>query len=159
PSLERLTSVLSIVFRHKGSAKMNLRVLDRRPNLEESTFPTEIVTCSLDGGDSSVRFFVKYGTRDFDSLYHHRGDVSYEAKVYSKVLQPLETSTPKFYGVYRDRINRVPWLVIEYLEASRGHWSRNSDAMISAARWIGKFHAMNEKRVSDPGLKFLHKYD
>src|SRR2546421_7837339 len=31
--------------------------------------------------------------------------------------------------------------------------------MISAAIWIGKFHAINEKRRLSPGLKFLHKYD
>src|SRR5438132_12962708 len=31
--------------------------------------------------------------------------------------------------------------------------------MISASIWIGKFHAVNEKRLLSPGLKFLHRYD
>ena len=159
PDLERLTAGLSAVFHHEVSANRNVRVLDRKPNPEGSTFPTEIVTCSIDGRGSRLRLFVKYGTREFDSLYRHRGDISYEAKVYRNILQPLRISTPTFYGVYRDEITRVPWLVIEYLEGSRGHWSRNPEAMISAAIWIGKFHAINEKRLLSPGLKFLHRYD
>src|SRR2546425_1412229 len=30
---------------------------------------------------------------------------------------------------------------------------------ISAAIWIGKFHAVNEERLLSPRLKFLHRYD
>src|SRR5436309_2483199 len=159
PDLERLTAGLSAVFNREVSANRNVRVLDRKPNPEGSTFPTEIVTCSLDGRGSRLRLFVKYGTKEFDNLYRHRGDISYEAKVYRNILQPLRISTPTFYGVYRDEITRVPWLVLEYLEGTRGHWSRNPEAMISAAIWIGKFHAVNEERLLRPGLKFLQRYD
>src|SRR5207247_10917018 len=72
PDLERLTSGLSAVFHHEVSANRNVRVLDRKPNPEGSTFPTEIVTCSLDGRGRRLRLFVKYGTKEFDSLYRHR---------------------------------------------------------------------------------------
>src|SRR2546427_13248611 len=111
PDLERLTAGLSAVFHQEVSSNRNVRVLDRKPNPEVSTFPIEIVTCSLYGRGSRLRLFVKYGTREFDSLYRHRGDISYEAKVYRNILQPLRISTPTFYGVYRDEITRVPWLV------------------------------------------------
>jgi len=65
PDLKRLTAGLSAVFHHEVSANRNVRVLDRKPNPEGSTFPTEIVTCSLDGRGSRLRLFVKYGTKEF----------------------------------------------------------------------------------------------
>ncbi|MBO0888734.1 hypothetical protein J2P12_06505, partial [Candidatus Bathyarchaeota archaeon] len=159
PGLKKLTAGLSAVFHTRGLAHVRIRVIDRIPNREESSFPTEIVTCVLDQKGTTVRLFVKYGTRAFDNVHRHRGDISYEAKVYREVLQPLGISTPTFYGVYRDKTTKAPWLVIEFLEGSRGHWSQNHEAMIVSARWIGKFHALNEERLSRPGLKFLHRYD
>jgi len=39
-----------------------------------------------------------------------QGGVPYEATVYSKVLAPLHTSTPAFYGVYREKRPRQTWL-------------------------------------------------
>ncbi len=159
PDLKRLTSGLSAVFHRPRSVPGKVRVLDRKPNLEESTFPTEIVKCALDAKSRTLRLFVKYGTKEFNSVHRHRGNISYEAKVYREILQPLRISTPTFYGVYRDKATHAQWLVIEFLEGSRGHWSRNPDAMIASARWIGKFHAFNEERISRPGLKFLRRYD
>src|SRR5438105_12470290 len=108
PDLERLTAGLSAVFHHEVSANRNVRVLDRKPNPEGSTFPTEIVTCSLGARGSRLRLFVKYGTREFDSLYHHRGDISYQATVYRNILQPLQVWPPTFYGLYRDEITTHP---------------------------------------------------
>ena len=159
PDLKRLTAGLSAVFHRRGPAHVNVRVLDRKPNLEGSTFPTEIVTCFLDEKGSTLRLFVKYGTKDFNSVHGHRGNISHEAKVYRQILQPLGISTPIFYGVYRDKTTQAQWLMIEFLEGSRGHWSRNPEAMILSARWIGKFHALNEERIPSPGLNFLRTYD
>ena len=135
-----------------------MTVLSRQPNLFESTFASEIITCRL-VGDSTFRVFCKYGTSDFDKAYGHRGGVSYEATVYSKVLAPLHTSTPAFYGVYREKKPRRTWLLIEYLKGASRDASKTNDAVIHAARWIGRFHALNEKRISSSQLGFLRKYD
>jgi len=159
PDLRRLTAGLSTVLHERGAARVKVRVLDRKPNREASTFPTEIVTCTVDANGRTLRLFVKYGTKEFNSVHGHRGNISYEAKVYRETLQPLRISTPTFYGVHIDKTTRAPWLMIEFLEGTRGHWSQNPDALILSARWIGKFHALNEDRLSSPGLKFLRKYD
>ena len=117
------------------------------------------MTCRLDGA-GTLRLFVKYGTKEFDGVYGHRGNVSYEAKVYSEVLQPLRTSTPAFYGVYKEKQREGSWMMIEYLPRGLpASWSRDPRAMTLSARWIGKFHAANEKRVSSTRLKFLRRYD
>src|SRR5207247_679190 len=93
-------------------------------------------------------------------VYGHRGDGSYEARVYRDVLHPLHISTPTFYGVYRDKTTGVPWLVIEYLKGGiQTSHSRDPNAMVRAARWIGRFHAANRRRVPSERLRFLRTYD
>ncbi len=158
--MKKLAAALSTLLRHNGYIARNLTVLEREPNPYGSTFPTEVVTCRADGGVRTLRLFVKYGTTEFDSVYGHRGDVSYEAKVYREVLQPLRTSTPSFYGVHMEDTSNAPWLIVEYLaRGSPASSSRDPKAMGRSARWIGKFHAANEKRVHSPRLRFLHRYD
>ena len=160
PDLQRLKVGITHVLCHNKAGTGNVTVLDRRPNMFASTFPTEIVTCQLGEHGRRLRFFVKYGMKEFDGVYGHRGNVPYEAKVYRQVLQPLKTSTPAFYGVYRDETEGASWLMIAYLgRGSTASRSRDPKAMIHAAGWIGKFHAANEKRVHSPRLRFLHRYD
>jgi len=160
PSMPRLTAGLAGIFRGNDTPNGGVTVLQRQRNPYESTFPTEIVTCRVGGNGSPLRLFIKYGTKPIDGVYGHRGDVSYEARVYRDVLQPLHTSTPAYYGVHRDETAGVPWLVIEYLkggiQTSRSH---DPNAIVRAARWIGRFHATNKRR--DPGEppRFLREYD
>ena len=106
-------------------------MLDRRPNMFASTFPTEIVTCQLGENGRRLRLFVKYGMKEFDGVYGHRGNVSYEAKVYREVLQPLRTSSPFFYGVHMEDTSNAPWLIVEYLaRGSPASSSRDPKAMV-----------------------------
>ncbi len=158
PSSERLTAGLNAVFNNNGSAGRGVPVLARQPNRFESTFASEIVTCHL-AENGTFRVFCKYGTSNFDKAYGHRGGVSYEAAVYSKVLSPLHTSTPAFYGVYREKRSSQTWLLIEYLKGASRDVSKTNDAVIHAAQWIGRFQALNEKRISNDRLSFLREYD
>ena len=160
PSTPRLTAGLTTIFPGNGAPNAGVRVLDRQRNPYESTFPTEIVTCRVGENGTRLRLFIKYGTRTFDSVYGHRGDVGYEARVYRDVLQPLRSSTPTFYGVYRDGSAGVPWLVIEYVKGGiQSSHSRDPNAMVRAARWIGRFHAANRRRYPSARLMFLRTYD
>ena len=137
-------------------------VLSRSPNRFGSTFPTEIVKCRLDNGKSgkAISFFIKYGTRKFDGVYGHRGNVSYEAKVYQNVLQSLDFSTARFFGVHMDEKYGTPWLILEYMGIGRpASWSSDTAPIIRSAGWIGKFHAATEKRTSDDQVGFLRRYD
>ena len=139
-----------------------MTVLKRKPNPYGSTFPTEIVTCRLEGHDGrkTISFFVKYGRKQFDEVYGHRGDLPYEARVYRQVLQGLEFSTPKFYGVYKNGSDGVPWLILEYMGGGRpASWLKGPQAMVRSAGWIGEFHAANQGRIHDRQVKFLRRYD
>ena len=157
PSTERLTTGLNTVF-HNYGPDGNLTVLSRKRNMFESTFASEIITCrSLRNG--TFRVFCKYGTNDFDKGYGHRGGVSYEASVYSEVLAPLRASTPTFYGVYNEKRSGRTWLLLEYVEGASQDISKTNDAVIHAARWIGRFHASSENQLSRRRLSFLRRYD
>jgi hypothetical protein len=160
PSQKRLVTGLGTIFRTETRANGGLKLLTRKPNPHGSTFPTEIVKCRLGKDRTTLSLFVKYGTRNFDGVHGHRGNVSYESKVYEEVLRPLHASTPSFYGVYHDKIGDVPWLVLEYLpKGTPASWSKDPKAMIRSAKWIGKFHASSEKLLPSPRLKFLRLYD
>jgi hypothetical protein len=158
PSSERLTEGLNAIFHDNGSGSPDVTILARQPNRFQSTFASEIVTCRL-AENGAFRVFCKYGTDNFDNGYGHRGGVSYEAAVYSKVLAPLHTSTPAFYGVHREKKSGQTWLLLEYVKGASQGTSKTNDAVTHAARWIGRFHAANEERLSSTRLRFLRRYD
>lgn len=158
PSSERLAAGLNAVFHNSGPGGQSVAILGRKPNRFESSFASEIVKCHL-AENGTYHVFCKYGTDDFDEGYGHRGGVPYEASVYSKVLAPLHTSTPAFYGVYREKKSGETWLLIEYVKGASQGTSKTNEAVIHAAQWIGKFHAANEERLSSTRLDFLRRYD
>ena len=159
PDLQSLTAGLKSVFSRNGSSSDRLVVLDRQSNIHKATFPNEIVTCQLDDG-SEVQLFCKYSAGRDHNVYGHRGGVAYEAAVYRYVLRPSEATIPAFYGAYTDPTTSQTWLLLEYLDKSV--WfamAPDSAGRNAAARWIGRFHAINEARLSSVPMPFLNVYD
>jgi len=159
PDLEVLSVGLNAVVGGNGSRRSRISILDRTPAIYASTYPSEIVTCQK-GNHREIKLYCKYmAGLSYDS-YGHRGGVSYEIEVYRHVLQPLPISVPKFYGSYDDVATGDTWLIIGYVDRSlRLAKGPQPETMLRAARWIGRFHAANEPRVSMPSLSFLKKYD
>jgi aminoglycoside phosphotransferase (APT) family kinase protein len=154
PELPTLQEGLGAVF---GS---DVDVLDRQPNEYASSFPSEIVTCRL--SDASVRrVLCKYESGQRHSAFGHRGNIAYEADVYRHLLQPLGSSAPHWYGLWVVPRTGERWLLIEYVDRAVrvANCDDGSVAMRQAARWIGRFHALNEGRVAEGTLAFLKRYD
>jgi hypothetical protein len=160
PDLQALTAGLASVFGGDGAARIEVTVLARRPNYYASTFPSEVVTCRFED-ERELRLLCKYAAGRSHRDYGHRGDVAYEAAVYRHVLGPLQASTPRFYGSYIDRAGGESWLLIEYLEGAVGLEESPSPpgAMLLAARWVGRFHAVAEARLAGAPTAFLNAYD
>jgi hypothetical protein len=159
PDLGSLTSGLSRILNENGFAVGIVTVLDRRPNIYTSTYPSEIVTCRAPDG-RTVQLFCKYETDGESKTYPNRGDIGYEAEVYRNVLLPLGVSSPGFYGLHKDGITGAKWLILEYMDqAVRFPKSGNPDALIQAARWIGRFHAAAETRLRNASSTSLIVYD
>ena len=160
PEPERLTAGLTSVLSGSQGPRRQVTVLSREPVVSPGTFPAEVVECRLEDG-SELQLFCKYGAGHSHVVYGHRGDVAYEAEVYRHVLRPCRESVPAFYGAYADETTGDTWLILQYLDESiRVHRTPDTaESMAMAARWIGRFHAENEPRVSDGGALFLNAYD
>ena len=136
-----------------------LTILDRAPNPDVSTFPSEIVTCRLEDGDR-LRLFCKYGTGCGHDARGHRGGVGYEAQVYRSVLAASALSVPRLYGAATVGPAGEVWLAIGYLEPClRLRDSRDLSHWEQAAAWSGRFHAEQEARNRDASFSFLIHYD
>ncbi len=157
PNTETLTRGLTSVFNRNVSARGPLTVVRREPCIYASTFPSEIVTCLL-GEGSKLRLLCKYAGRHFYTGHGHRGGIPYEAEVYRQVLQPSKASTPAFFGTHTDSKTRSTWLVLEYLDNNQ-RVSKPRRGMVQAARWIGRFHAIQEVHLSASPIPRLNKYD
>jgi thiamine kinase-like enzyme len=160
PEPRSLAAGLLSALSGNGCGAGGVTVVDRQPNALASTFPSEVVTCRLAGGDE-VRLLCKYEAGLFEDTHGHRGGVRYEAEVYRHVLHPLQTTTPTFYGAHVERATGAAWLFLEYLDNATcvGKSSQAGPRLSRAARWIGHFHARNEARLARGPLPALNRYD
>lgn len=158
PDKETLTDILKSLLSENRSCIRPLTIIRREPVIK-GTFPKEIVTCRLDNGED-IRLFCKYTAGHNHNSYGHRGGVAHEVDVYSKLLRPMKFSTPSLQGFYIGEEAGEVWLILEYLDRSvRVTKSKNPDAMVFAARWIGKFHAAIASHLESNKITFLKAYD
>jgi hypothetical protein len=165
PDLPTLTKRLTVGLHGSAGNGRPVRVLRRTVPHYMSTFPNEIVTCQSPAGRKR-RVFIKYeGGRSHHS-FGHRGDVSYEAEVYLRVLQAVPGFRPTFLGAHSDPRTGDTALFLEYADRciplSEVSWNRRiclPRPMVQTARWLARFHAHHEPRAAEPSLSFLRGYD
>jgi hypothetical protein len=158
PDFESLKAGLELMLGGNGPGSSQVTIRDRKPAVSASTYPSEVIECQLGRGERKLYCKYTAGLR-YDS-YGHRGGVPYEAEVYRSVLENSGFSLPKFYGAHKDPASGDVWLVLEYLEDTlRLAKGPQPESMLRAARWIGRFHAANERCASTAALSFLHRYD
>jgi aminoglycoside phosphotransferase (APT) family kinase protein len=149
PRDEALRAALAAVLH--GEAEQ-VQIETREVN-GSGTYPKERVVCRLsDGGRHS--FFCKYEAPRAGSHVHRHG-VEYEAEVYRRVLSATGATTPQFVGTHV--ADGGTWLVLEFLDGSERLSDRPTD-MVSAARWLGEFHAALDDRANSPELSFVTQY-
>lgn len=159
PGDDGLHAGLVQLLKQQGLLTNRLEICDRSENIYTSTFPSEIVSCCLDGRPAN-RFFLKHSVDRGHWAYGHRGGVEYESQIYLQLLNRLDISTARAYGVCTSPTDQSRWLVLDCLEdCSRVNLSLDPEAMPKAARWIGRYHALCSECVSDPELSFVTRYD
>lgn len=164
PDHRSLEFGLSRALNVHGFAVGDVTVIDRKPNIYTSTYPSEVVTCLMPDG-RTVRMFCKYELEGEKKTYPNRGDLGYECEVYRNVLLPLRASSPGFYGFHEDKETDTKWMILEYLDpAVRLHHygltiSDHSAALLQAAHWIGRFHADAETNLQKTSRTSLIVYD
>ena len=160
PDSKTLTLGLTSVFRSSGDGLCEVTILDRKPAVEASTSPSEIVTCRL-GDGNELRLFCKYAASHNRTSHGHRRGLAHEAAVYRHLLKPSQLSTPTFYGSHTDTTTGQTWLILEFLEGSVrvNQTPEPAATMPLAAGWIGRFHAAAEELLSSAPESFLNTYD
>jgi hypothetical protein len=166
PDLETLTQRLTAAMDGHGSRTRSVVILDRKLPRFMSTFPNEIVTCQLPDGRKR-RVFCKYEARHTHNSFGHRGGIAHETEVYRRVLHELPGFKPRCLGAHTDEHTGETWLLLEYVEGSvrvsdisTRHPPREQPlALVRCAGWIGRFHALQEGRVSEDPPEFLRRYN
>jgi hypothetical protein len=147
PDLTRLSSAVAELL--PGAV-----VVSREANVRNSSFLTEVVTCRVPGGED-LRLFFKYGGGFEEATgFGHRGGVSYEARVYQDLLQPLGVRTVPFYGTHLDSEAGATWLILGFQPG----WCIEMRLGL-AARWIGEFHRAATARFGSRPPAWLKRYD
>jgi hypothetical protein len=157
PDPGHLERGLASAFRRSGRGS-EVALLSREANVYTSSFPTEIVTCRLNG-IQEVRLFCKYGPVNGASAYGHRGGITYEIAVYEHLLRNVPQTTPQYFGSFTDAPAGEAWLILEYMDESVSVSKMDQrDALCLAARWLGEFHASSEALIPSASLAFLRRY-
>jgi hypothetical protein len=139
--------------------RCDVQILDRAPAILASTYPSEVVTCEVEGS-RELKLYCKYTAGLHDRSFGHRGGVVYEVEVYRHVLEGSPLPVPRFYGAYEEPATGDVWLILEYLDRSqRVTKGPQPDSILLAADWLGRFHATNQTRISRPEVSFLNRYD
>jgi hypothetical protein len=157
PTLPALTSGLNSILNANGTRYGKVTITGRE-QIEEGSFPKELVTCRVEDG-RRLQLFCKYTAGYSHASHGHRGGVPYEANVYRHVLQPLRVSTPGFHGMHSGADRNDVWVVLDYIPNTLllNQPADPDMAMVVAASWLGRFHAQAEKLLPSPAI--LSTYD
>ena len=152
PTWPALASGLNSILNTDGTPWGRVTIISRE-QMEEGSFPKELVTCRI-GDGRHLQLFCKYTAGYSHASHGHRGGVPYEAEVYRHVLAPLRVSTPSFHGMHTGAHRDDVWFVLEYIPNTlRLNQPEDPDiAMVVAASWLGRFHARAEKRLPSPAI-------
>lgn len=157
-SIQELEHALNMALTTSNQSTARIKIIDRQVNIHMSTFNSEIVTCQFPG-EKIVKLFCKHSdNKNVIVSYGHRRQVGYEGDVYRLLLQKTKMTSALFYGTYTDPVNESSWLFLEYIENSLKVSKCESNFLVKAAQWIGKFHAINEGTAVDHS-SWLIKYD
>lgn len=120
--------------RRAGSTGRRLHSVDRSP-LESTWYRTEIVTVTLDSGETT-KFFIK----DFSSYKRDKGQMTArrerERFFYKDVFPNGELGLPMFaLDVWSDQRS---WLILEFVEGVPLGW-RELATWYEAAAWLGRW--------------------
>jgi aminoglycoside phosphotransferase (APT) family kinase protein len=156
PSAQALCAVLRSGLRESGFQAGKVEILDRRAWEGASSFPSEVLTCRLDGS-GELRVHAKYERREPATSHGHRGGVRYEAVVYRHLLDLLPVSTPKFYATHVEQPAGRAWLLIEHLDGAQRLWDESQ--AVQAASWIGRFQRLSRGALDGGATAVLRRYD
>lgn len=158
PSDEAMAAELGRSIAEHQGRPVRVTICGRQPSRASSTHPCEVISFTVNGGDRE-KVLVKFcppvlaPSRRWPGVQPTSYGLAYEARVYTRILQPLGLATQRFYG-YGRVDGPTEWLAVEYLDAARAISCGRE--LVDAASWIGSFHAVSNSFVSPVPLLKIH---
>lgn len=144
--------------------EIRLRELRREPFRGSSSFATELLTATLEDGESIDIFFKDLNPenqlnearaiRDENGLDRSQRELS----MYQHVLTPLRLGTPKLYGYRWEPDESTYWIFLEHAGPKRLSRLGDFNIWVDATRWIAKLHAVDYRQLDEVN-KVLPQYD
>jgi aminoglycoside phosphotransferase (APT) family kinase protein len=151
PEDDLLVCELSKLFRTNS-----IQIISREHSIRSSTFPAEIIRCSIDS--TELLLLCKYLNGKSHNNFGHRGAIEYEAKIYSDLLSKISLPVAKYYGTCKLK-NHDLWMVIEFLDTAELLWrSEEESQMERSVEWIANFHKLFENFEPDYITKYSARY-
>lgn len=144
PSTPDLRTSIAHILQSQDGLRGSIAKLERRPNVYQSSFPSEVVTC-LDAGGKLRRFLLKYNTTSPHDGHGYWGNVKYESKVYRDVLGEMRISLPRWFGYLRVENSGQECMMLEYIGDGMRLTHSPPAALVRSAAWLGKFHAIGDR--------------
>lgn len=124
-----------------------LQCTERIAWIDAGVSPAEVATCVLHDG-RTIRLFLKWSSLGDHTGHGYWRGVEEEAEIYQRVLQPLQVTVPRCWGVVHDPESDRACLVLDWLEPST-YVGRVQGSLCRAAQWLGEFHRLtSEQRLS-----------
>jgi hypothetical protein len=139
-----------------------IRIVDRVPHAYQSTAPAEVLQLEIDGERrlDLLCKYCKYASGRLRDPGDHRYGVEYEARCYDELLAHTTVPTVGYFGTARTAEGGAALLLLEFAgDAERLAHSPRADALLDAAKWLGRFHAEIEERIHPEPPLWLVRHD
>jgi len=136
-----------------GSELRDGRIVLRRENWYQSSFPTELVTVRCRDGDRVL--FCKHGDGYVAQVAGLQRGPRYEARVYAAIEEALTGLTPHCYGSFEGSHGTT--LVLAFQPRALRVTKAGVEGLAQAAERLGEFHRRSLAVVGNGGT--LNRYD
>ena len=150
---QRLAELFALGF---DASTPDVTIIEREPMPVASSHPMERVVIDVNGRREYL--CCKYGRQTDPAHFQHghRHGTAYETAVYERVLEPLDVTAPRVFGLIDKGDWR--WLVMAYLDdAISVSRTGRLEVLAEAGRWLGNFHRQTEGWAASNRVSFLQR--
>jgi Phosphotransferase enzyme family len=155
---EALRCCLEEIVAARRGDDTTIQSVDRRQSGDGSSYASDIVTMSLDGGEQFSVFVKYFGWSRYYKQEPAR-QAEREIRVYRDMIGGSDLGTAEYCGALCDKARGRYWLFLEHVTGAPLA-GREFECWIDAAAWLGRLHGyFADHRERFQGDHWLLKHD